>query len=185
MINHGLSTGALFILIGFIYDRRHTREIEAYGGIWGIVPIFSALFLVVVLSSVGLPGLNGFVGEFLIMVGAFRSHPVAAVLATLGVILGAVYLLTMYQRVVFGPVRHEETRHLTDLNGREIFVAACFIAAMIWIGVYPRPILSRIEPTVDVLLARLERGGATRYLERAKPALHAQGAGSATVASAH
>lgn len=184
MINHGLSTGALFIMIGFIYDRRHTREIEAYGGIWGIVPIFSALFLVVVLSSVGLPGLNGFVGEFLIMVGAFRSHPVAAVLATLGVILGAVYLLTMYQRVVFGPVRHEETRHLTDLNGREIFVAACFIAAIVWIGVYPRPVLSRIEPTVDVLLARLERAGATRHLERAHgPAVRALDDDGAAVAA--
>jgi len=167
MLNHGLSTGALFILIGFIYDRRHTREIAAYGGLWSIVPVFSAFFLVVVLSSIGLPGLNGFVGEFLILVGAFYAHPVAAAFGTVGVVLGALYLLTMYQHVAFGPVTHEENRRLTDLNGREVLVGALLVAFIVWIGVYPRPFLTRIEPTVDVLLARLERGGATLHTKRA------------------
>ena len=116
MVNHGLSTGALFILVGLIYDRTHTREISQYGGIWGSVPVWSAFFLVVTLSSIGLPGLNGFVGEFLILSGAFRAHPVAGMVGTLGVVLGAVYMLTMYQRVAFGPLTHESNRSLPDLN---------------------------------------------------------------------
>ena len=110
MVNHGLSTGALFILVGYIYDRRHTRQISEYGGLWAVVPIFSALLLVVTLSSIGLPGTNGFVGEFLILLGAFRAHPLAGGLATLGVVLGAVYMLTMYKHVIFGPVTKEENR---------------------------------------------------------------------------
>jgi len=166
MVNHGLSTGALFILVGLIYDRTHTREISQYGGIWGTVPLWSAFFLVVTLSSIGLPGLNGFVGEFLILSGAFRAHPVAGAVGTLGIILGAVYMLTMYQRVAFGPVTHEANRSLADLNRREVFVAASMVLFMVWIGLYPRPFIERIEPTVDVLLGRLERAGATRHLER-------------------
>jgi NADH-quinone oxidoreductase subunit M len=165
MVNHGLSTGALFILVGLIYDRTHTREIAQYGGVWGIVPIWSAFFLVVTLSSIGLPGLNGFVGEFLVLSGAFRAHPVAGGVGTAGVILGAVYMLTMYQRVAFGPITRESNRVLADLNGREILVASSLILFIVWIGVYPRPFLERIEPTVGVLLGRLERAGATRHLE--------------------
>jgi NADH-quinone oxidoreductase subunit M len=165
MVNHGLSTGALFILVGLIYDRTHTREIGQYGGIWGTVPVWSAFFLVVTLSSIGLPGLNGFVGEFLILAGAFRAHPVAGAVGVLGVILGALYMLTMYQRVAFGPITREANRTLTDLNGRETLVAASLVLFMVWIGIYPRPFIERIEPTVDVLLARLERAGATRHLE--------------------
>jgi len=176
MVNHGLSTGALFILVGLIYDRTHTREIAQYGGIWGTVPLWSAFFLVVTLSSIGLPGLNGFVGEFLILSGAFRSHPVAAVVGTTGIILGAVYMLTMYQRVAFGPVTREANRSLADLNRREVFVAASMVLFMVWIGLYPRPFIERIEPTVDVLLGRLEHAGATRHLElpRAPRALQAR-----------
>src|SRR5262249_38463658 len=170
MLNHGLSTGALFILVGLIYDRTHTREISQYGGIWGTVPLWSAFFLVVTLSAIGLPGLNGFVGEFLILSGAFRAHPVAGAVGTLGVILGAVYMLTMYQRVAFGPITREANRTLADLNRREIFVAASMVACMVWIGVYPRPFLDRIEPTVTVLLGRLEKAGATRRLEPLSPA---------------
>jgi NADH-quinone oxidoreductase subunit M len=170
MVNHGLSTGALFILVGLIYDRTHTREIAQYGGIWGVVPIWSAFFLVVTLSSIGLPGLNGFVGEFLILSGAFRAHPVAGAVGTLGVILGAVYMLTMYQRVAFGPLTREANRTLTDLNGRETLVAAALVLFIVWIGVYPRPFIARIEPTVGVLLGRLERAGATRHLEAPAPA---------------
>ena len=165
MVNHGLSTGALFILVGLIYDRTHTRDIGQYGGIWGIVPIWSACFLVVTLSSIGLPGLNGFVGEFLVLSGAFRAHPVAGAVGTLGVVLGALYMLTMYQRVAFGPITREANRVLADLNGREILVASSLLVFIVWIGVYPRPFLARIEPSVDVLLGRLERAGATRHLE--------------------
>jgi NADH-quinone oxidoreductase subunit M len=165
MVNHGLSTGALFILVGLIYDRTHTREISQYGGVWGVVPIWSACFLVVTLSSIGIPGLNGFVGEFLVLSGAFRAHPIAGAVGTLGVVLGALYMLTMYQRVAFGPITREANRVLRDLDAREIFVAASMILFIVWIGVYPRPFLSRIEPTVDVLLGRLERAGATKHLE--------------------
>ncbi|HEY8514430.1 MAG TPA: NADH-quinone oxidoreductase subunit M [Candidatus Binatia bacterium] len=164
MVNHGLSTGALFILIGFIYDRRHTRQISQYGGLWAVVPIFSSLFLIVTLSSIGLPGLNGFVGEFLILLGAYRAHPWAAAIATLGVVLGAAYLLTMYKRVIFGPVTHEENRSLKDLSAREIAAVAPVILLIFWIGIYPKPFLDRIEPTAAVLLQRLERAGADRHM---------------------
>ena len=143
----------------------HTREISQYGGIWGTVPVWSAFFLVATLSSIGLPGLNGFVGEFLILSGAFRAHPVAGAVGTLGVILGAVYMLTMYQRVAFGPITRDANRKLADLNPREVFVAASMVAWMVWIGLYTRPFIDRIEPTVGVLLGRLERAGATRHLE--------------------
>src|SRR5207244_13189208 len=116
MINHGLSTGALFLLVGMIYERRHTRMIADFGGLWASVRAFSAVFLVTVLSSVGLPGLNGFVGEFLILVGAFQVNRVLAAVATTGIIFAAVYLLWMYQRVIFGEVTHPENRTLRDLT---------------------------------------------------------------------
>ena len=167
MVNHGLSTGAFFILIGLIYDRTHTRDISHYGGMWGAVPIWSAMFLVVTLSSIGLPGLNGFVGEFLILAGAFRAHPGYGAVATLGVVLGAVYMLTMYQRVVFGQpsATAVHAKHaIADLNVREVCAAMSMIAFIVWIGVYPRPFIDRIQPTVDVLLGRLAKAGATRHL---------------------
>src|SRR5712671_97731 len=119
MVNHGLSTGALFLMVGMIYERRHSRLIADFGGLWRVVPAFSALFLVVVLSSLGLPGLNGFVGEFLILVGAFQRSRWLAALATSGIIFAAVYLLWMYQRVIFGAVTHEANRGLRDLSPRE------------------------------------------------------------------
>jgi NADH-quinone oxidoreductase subunit M len=181
MVNHGLSTGALFILVGLIYDRTHTRDISRYGGMWGAVPIWSALFLVVTLSSIGLPGLNGFVGEFLILAGAFRAHPVAAAVATIGIVLGALYMLTMYQRVVFGEpsaTAVHATHAIADLNLREICAAMAMVLCMVWIGVYPKPFTDRIQPTVDLLLTRLAKGGATRYLvppsSAPAPVRHAQ-----------
>ncbi len=167
MVNHGLTTGGLFLLIGFIYDRTHTRQIESYGGIWAVVPVFSAIFLVVTLASVGLPGTNSFVGEFLILLGAFRTHPTAAVIATSGVVLGAVYMLTMYKRVVFGPVRHEALRGLRDLSRREVVSLVPILLLIFWIGLYPKPFLDRIEPTVELLLARVERAGATKLFQTA------------------
>jgi len=160
MINHGLSTGALFLMVGFIYERRHTRMIEQYGGLWAVVPVFSVFFLLVTLSSIALPGTNGFIGEFLILMGAFRTHPWAAGLSTIGVVLGAVYMLTMYKHVVFGPVKHAVNQTLTDLTPRELAVVVPMVVMIFVIGLYPRPFLERIEPTVSTFLARMEAAGA-------------------------
>jgi NADH-quinone oxidoreductase subunit M len=157
MLSHGLSTGALFFAVGVIYSRRHTREIAAFGGLWKVVPLYSVFLLLAMLSSAGLPGLNGFVGEFLILIGAFGSHPGFAAPAVLGVILGAVYLTWMYQRVIFGPLRHEENRTLPDLTAREIAVFAPLVVLFFWMGVYPRPLLVRMEPSVKSLVERIER----------------------------
>ncbi|MGH7824345.1 MAG: NADH-quinone oxidoreductase subunit M [Candidatus Binatia bacterium] len=155
MLNHGLSTGALFLLVGMIYDRRHTRLIDDFGGLWKPLPIFSAFLLVVTLSSIGLPGLNGFVGEFLILLGAFTVVPVWAAAAATGVILGAIYMLWMYRRVIFGPVTHAENQNLEDLNAREIFILAPIVALILIMGVYPQPFLDRMKPSVEVALKKI------------------------------
>jgi len=152
MVNHGLSTGALFLLVGMIYERRHSRLITDFGGLWGVVPVFSAVFLLVTLSSIGLPGLNGFVGEFLILVGTFRANRLAAVLATAGIIFAAVYMLWMYQRVVFGEVRHDAVRRLPDLSPREVATLVPLLILIVWIGVYPKPFLAVTEAAVAKLL---------------------------------
>jgi NADH-quinone oxidoreductase subunit M len=152
MVNHGLSTGALFLLVGMLYERRHSRLIADFGGLWAIVPVFSAILMVVALSSIGLPGLNGFVGEFLILVGAFQWSRLAAVLGTAGIVFAAVYLLWMYQRVVFGDVRHEENRRLPDLNAREIWTLVPILVLIVWIGVYPKPFTAVTERAVADLL---------------------------------
>ncbi|MGH7322755.1 MAG: NADH-quinone oxidoreductase subunit M, partial [Candidatus Rokuibacteriota bacterium] len=137
MVNHGLSTGALFLLVGMIYERRHSRLIADFGGLWAVVPLFSAVFLLVTLSSIGLPGLNGFVGEFLILLGVFQVNRLLAVLATSGIIFAAVYMLWMYQRVVFGTVTDPENRRLRDLSPREWAVVLPVVVLIVWIGVYP------------------------------------------------
>jgi NADH-quinone oxidoreductase subunit M len=156
MLNHGLSTGALFLLVGMIYERRHTRAIADFGGLWKVVPVYAAVFLVVMFSSVGLPGLNGFVGEFLILLGAFGTNRLAAIFATGGLVLGAVYMLWMFQRVIFGPLRHEENKQLHDLSRREIMVLAPVVAMIVIMGVYPRPFLATMKPSVDALVARMQ-----------------------------
>jgi NADH-quinone oxidoreductase subunit M len=156
MVNHGLSTGALFLLVGMIYERRHTRLIADFGGLWKPLPAFSAVLLVVTLSSVGLPGLNGFVGEFLILVGAFQMNRWIAALATLGIVLAAVYMLWMYQRVVFGEIRHEANRRLADLSLREWAVLVPVIVLIVWIGVYPVAFTDKTEATVAALIAQLQ-----------------------------
>ena len=151
MVNHGLSTGALFLLVGVIYERTHTREISEYGGIAKIVPIFSFMLMFASLSSVGLPGLNGFVGEFLILLGAFKSPVLDSwwytVFAASGVIFAAVYLLWMYQRVVFGEVTNPKLNSLTDMNFREILVMVPIFIFIIWIGIYPSTFLKVSEKT--------------------------------------
>jgi NADH-quinone oxidoreductase subunit M len=156
MVNHGLSTGALFLLVGMIYERRHTRLIADFGGLWKVIPAFSVLFLIVTLSSLGLPGLNGFVGEFLILVGAFQWNRPVAVLATTGIIFAAVYMLWMYQRVIFGPVTREENRRLADLSVREWVVLAPVLVLIVWIGVYPTPFTRVTEASVQALIAQVQ-----------------------------
>jgi NADH-quinone oxidoreductase subunit M len=153
MLNHGISTGALFLLVGMIYERRHTREIAAFGGLWKKLPLYASAFLIVTLSSIGLPGLNGFVGEFMILLGSFRANPVTAAIATSGVILGAVYMLWMFQRVMFGPLDKMENRVLEDLTPREMIVLAPLIALIFVMGIYPKPFLETMEASVETTLA--------------------------------
>ncbi|MDQ6891570.1 MAG: NADH-quinone oxidoreductase subunit M [Acidobacteriota bacterium] len=168
MVNHGLSTGALFLLVGVLYERRHTREIAAYGGIAGIVPVTTAFFLVATFSSIGLPGLNGFVGEFLILLGTWISpHPWWAVVGATGVILSAIYMLTLVQRVFWNPLVHEENRELTDMRPSELVPAIVLVLLMVWIGVRPNDMLDRIRPSVDALQASVNarRSAAAERLE--------------------
>jgi NADH-quinone oxidoreductase subunit M len=170
MANHGLSTGALFLLVGMIYERRHSRLIADFGGLWAVVPVFSAILMLVTFSSIGLPGLNGFVGEFLILVGAFQWSRAAAVLGTVGIVFAAVYLLWMYQRVVFGELRHEANRRLPDLNAREIWTLVPIVVLIVWIGVYPKPFTAVTETAVTELLQVVRDKRAA-----APPAGHASG----------
>jgi len=155
MLNHGFSTGALFLIVGMLYERRHTRLIDEFGGLSKVMPIYATFFMIVTLSSIGLPGLNGFVGEFLILLGTFKVNVTYAVFAATGVILSAVYMLWMFQRVMFGEVTKEENRKLKDLSLREIIVLIPIILFIIQIGVYPKPYLSRMEPTVKNLIAHV------------------------------
>jgi len=152
MINHGISTGALFFLAGMAYERRHTRAISDFGGIARVVPAFSAVLTFVALSSIGLPGTNGFVGEFLVLLGSFSSFPVATALATTGVIFAAAYLLWALQRMLFGKVTHDENKDLPDLTRRELIVLAPLLACIVWIGLYPKPFLRRIEASTRSLI---------------------------------
>ena len=152
MINHGISTGALFFLAGMLYERRHTRLLDAFGGLARVMPLFAAALTVVSLSSVGLPGTNGFVGEFLILIGAFRTYPVATVVATTGVIVAAMYLLPALQKIIYTPLTKSENQKLPDLSLREGLVLLPLLAAIIWIGVYPRPFLDRMEPAARRLV---------------------------------
>jgi NADH-quinone oxidoreductase subunit M len=165
MINHGLSTGALFLLVGMIYEQTHTRELKVYGGLWKITPIFGAIMLIVALSSMGLPGLNGFVGEFAILLGAFGSLAIGnawyAAISALGVIMAAVYILYMFQKMFLGPqgeVVDEVKQHghsIRDLNWREIGIMVPILILIFWIGLYPKPFFVLMAPTVDKLVASL------------------------------
>lgn len=160
MVNHGLSTGALFLLVGMLYERRHTRLLENFGGLWKVMPVMGALALVTMLSSVGLPGLNGFVGEFTILLGAFGSEfigsPWFAGVATLGVILAAVYLFHMFQNLFLGPVTHEENASLKDVSLREILILVPILIMAFWIGLYPKPFFTLMAPAVEKLTALIQ-----------------------------
>ena len=185
MVNHGLSTGALFLLVGMLYERRHTRMISDFGGIARPMPVFAAFFGLVTMSSIGLPGLNGFVGEFLILLGAYMAHPFYAVLATSGVVLAAAYMLWMFRRVMFGPIETAENRGLIDLDLREKLVMIAMMIPIIWIGVYPETFLRRIEPSVLELLNTIERrgGSALAAAEAAPPVAEPEPAPTGEVAT--
>jgi len=154
MVNHGLTTGALFLLVGMIYERTYTRLIADFGGLATVMPIYTGIFLLVTLGSIGLPGLNGFVGEFLILAGAWQNYPSAVVLAGLGIILGAVYMLWMVQRVFWGPLDNPKNEGLSDISLRELMVVAPLLVFIVWIGVYPTTFLNPMEAAVRLLLAR-------------------------------
>ena len=159
MINHGLSTGALFLIVGMIYERRHTRDMDAFGGLWKIMPIYGVLTLIVTLSSMGLPGLNGFVGEFAILLGAFGSQyisPWFAGLSAAGVILAAVYMLYMFQKLFLGPTDKEENQVLKDLNWREVVTLVPLLVFIFWIGLYPKPFFTLMAPAVDKLVGIIQ-----------------------------
>jgi NADH-quinone oxidoreductase subunit M len=156
MISHGISTGALFFLIGMIYERRHTRLIAAYGGIARAVPLFSTLLVLVSLSSIGVPGTNGFVGEFLVLLGSYRTYPVFAVIATTSVIIAAAYLLWAIQRILFNPLDKPENEHIPDLNRRELLLMAPLVACIVWLGIYPAPVLRRMQPAAEQFVRLVE-----------------------------
>jgi len=155
MVNHGISTGALFLMVGMIYERRHTRVIAELKGIQAVAPIFAGFFMLIMLSSIGLPGLNGFVGEFLILIGSFPTSRWWVVAATTGVILAALYLLWAYQRVFHGEP-DEANKSFAEITKREAMLLSVFVAAIVFTGVYPKPMLNRIEPSVKSLLEHVE-----------------------------
>jgi NADH-quinone oxidoreductase subunit M len=179
MLNHGVSTGALFLLVGFIYERRHTREITEFGGIANVMPIYATVFIITTMSSIGLPFLNGFVGEFLIMVGMFQSHAldayrmlgwnwnyVSTMLAGTGVIFAAVYMLWMAQRVFFGKVTNEKNKSLADLSWREIGIMVPLLALMVYMGVFPKPFLKRTDDVVKAIQERVMHQAGGTVAER-------------------
>ncbi len=162
MVNHGISTGALFLLVGLLYERTHTRDLAAYGGLAGVTPAIAATFMIVMLSSIGLPATNGFVGEFLVLIGTFSSRVIAgakalAGVATIGVILSAVYMLWMYQRVFFGPPRKAAGHGMPDLTVREWFTLVPLIVAILFLGFVPQPFLTAVREPVDAFVQRVSR----------------------------
>jgi NADH-quinone oxidoreductase subunit M len=152
MLNHGISTGSLFLIVGMIYERRHTRMIAEFGGLSKVMPVYAIFFMIVTLSSIGLPGTNGFVGEFLILLGAFQSNIVYGVLAATGVILGAAYMLWMFQRVMFGKITNPKNEKLQDLSPREITILVPMVIMIFLMGIYPKLFFSKMDVTVDKFL---------------------------------
>jgi NADH-quinone oxidoreductase subunit M len=164
-LNHGISTGALFLLVGVVYERRHTREISEYGGLSKVMPVYAAVFLVMTMSSIGLPTLNGFIGEFLILQGAFTHSIMWAAFAGSGVVLGAAYMLYLYQRTMFGKVENPKNEKLADMNLREFATFAPLIVLAVWIGLYPKPFLDRLQTSVQRVVLRVDPGYTNAYAE--------------------
>src|SRR5712671_5298131 len=154
-LNHGISTGALFLLVGVVYERRHTREISEYGGLSKVMPVYAAIFLIMTMSSIGLPTLNGFIGEFLILQGVFVVSKVWAAFAASGVVLGAAYMLYLYQRTMFGKIENPKNERLLDMGQREFVTFAPLIVLALWIGLYPKPFLRRLESSVNHIVVRV------------------------------
>jgi NADH-quinone oxidoreductase subunit M len=180
-INHGISTGALFLVVGIVYERRHTREIAEYGGLSKTMPVFAAVFLIMTLSSIGLPALNGFIGELLILQGVYLVHPGWAAAGAAGIVLGAAYMLWLFQRTMFGTIDRPENALMPDLNLREIATFAPLVALAVWIGIYPSPFLRRLEGTVTRVAARVNPGAQPAVAgvpANAAPALNDTGSGT-------
>ncbi len=173
MINHGISTGALFLLVGVVYERRHTRLISEYGGIAKIMPVYSTIFLIVTLSSIGFPTTNGFIGEFLILLGAFKANKAAAVLAATGVVLGAVYMLWMVQRVFYGKVTNPKNLTMPDLNWREFLYLAPLVVLIFWIGLFPNFFLNKMHTSVDTFISQVKVGQVAKVESASKFGLKA------------
>jgi NADH-quinone oxidoreductase subunit M len=165
MVNHGLSTGGLFLLVGFIYERRHTRMLDDFGGLWKIMPLYATFMLLTVLSSVGLPGLNGFIGEFTILLGAMRTNVVYSVLGTLGIILAAWYLLWAFSKIFQGPLNNPANRELKDLNRREVLIMVPLVVMFFVIGLFPNLFLDKVNPSVDALLAQVNQEAVIRSID--------------------
>lgn len=152
MISHGLVSGALFLCVGVVYDRLHTREINRYGGVVNVMPKYAMIFMFFTMASVGLPSTSGFVGEFLILLGAYKANTTVAFLTTTGVVLGAAYMLWLYRRVVFGKLVHDDVREMTDVSAREVTVFIPLVLAALWLGLYPKPYFKAMEPSVAQLI---------------------------------
>jgi len=170
MVNHGLSTGGLFLVVGLIYDRRHTRQISELGGLSRQMPVYATLFAIVMFSSMGLPGLNGFIGEFLILVGAFQVRWWWGAFAVTGIVLGAAYMLWLYQRTMFGEITKEENRKLPDLSPREMATLIPIVACCFWIGLYPAPFLRAMQASVTNVIQTVQKGAAGKALAGRRPA---------------
>jgi NADH-quinone oxidoreductase subunit M len=155
MVNHGLSTGALFLMVGMLYNRRHTRMLDDFGGLWKSIPVFGILFIVVALSSAGLPGLNGFVGEFNILLGAFRSIMPFAIVATFGIVLAAWYLLDAVRKMLQGPITKPENSTVRDLNWREILTLVPILVLFFVIGLFPNLFFDKINPSAQAVVDAL------------------------------
>ncbi|HKZ52092.1 MAG TPA: NADH-quinone oxidoreductase subunit M, partial [Candidatus Acidoferrales bacterium] len=156
-INHGISTGALFLIAGLLYERRHTREIVAFGGLSTPMPVFAAIYMIISLASLGMPLLNGFIGEFVILQGAWQVNKMWAVFSVFGIVLAAAYLLWLYQRVMFGEVTHEENKNLPDLNLRELVTLVPLVLWAFWIGIYPKPYFDVMQKPVAAIVQRIEK----------------------------
>ena len=152
MISHGLVSAALFLTVGVVYDRMHSRLISTYGGLVSVIPKYSILFMLFALASLGLPGTSGFIGEFLILMGAFKDNFLVAVIASIGVILGAAYMLWLYKRLVFGKLINEDLKKMLDLNRSEYFILSCLAVPILFFGFYPDPLINSIEVSVTDLI---------------------------------